>query len=53
MILPGIRTQAHIIDVCLHLSPTGNQFLYKGSASQDIPLSTTRRMESTFFVRQK
>ena len=36
MILLGISTQAHVIDVCLHLSPAGNQFLYKGSASQDI-----------------
>ena len=32
----GVSTQAHVIDVCLHLSPTGNQFLYKGSASQDL-----------------
>ena len=36
MILLGIRTQAHVIDVCLHLSLAGNQFLHKGSASQDI-----------------
>ena len=36
MILLGISTKAHVIDVCLNLSPVGNQFLYKGSASQDI-----------------
>ena len=36
MILLGISTQAHVTDVHLHLSPTGNQFLYKGSASQDM-----------------
>ena len=36
MILLGISNQAHFVDVCLHFSPTGNQFLYKGSASQDI-----------------
>ena len=36
MILLGISTQAHVIDVCLHLSPAGNQFLCKGSVSQDI-----------------
>ena len=36
MILLGISTQAHVMDVGLHLSPPRNQFLYKGSASQDI-----------------
>ena len=36
MILVGISTQAHVIDVCLHLSPVGNQFPYKASVSQDI-----------------
>ena len=36
MILLGISTQPHVVDVCLHLSPAGNQFLHKGSASQDI-----------------
>ena len=30
MILLGIRTQAHVIDVCSHLTPAGSQFLYKG-----------------------
>ena len=35
MILLGISTQGHIIDVCLHLRPAGNQFLYKASGSQD------------------
>ena len=36
MILLGIGTQAHVIDVCFHLSPAGNQLLYKESASQDL-----------------
>ena len=36
MILLGISIQAQVIDVCLYLGPAGNQFLYKGSASQDI-----------------
>ena len=36
MILLGISIQANVIDVCLHISPAGNQFLYKGVASQDI-----------------
>ena len=36
MILLGISTQAHVVDVCLHFSPAGNQFLNKGSVSQDI-----------------
>ena len=36
VIFLGISTQAHVIRVCLHLSRMGNQFLYKGSASQDI-----------------
>ena len=36
MIVLGISIQAHVIDVCLRLSPAGTQFLYKGSASQDI-----------------
>ena len=35
MILLGMSTQAHVIDLCLHLSSPGNQFLYKGPASQD------------------
>ena len=30
MIPLGISTQAHVIDVCLHLSRAGNGFLYKG-----------------------
>ena len=36
MILLGISTQAHVVDVGLHRSPAGNQLLHKGSASQDI-----------------
>ena len=36
MILLGISTQAHVVDVCLHLSLAGNHFLHKGSASQDV-----------------
>ena len=36
MILLGISTLAHIIHVCLHLSPMGNESLPKGSASHDI-----------------
>ena len=36
MILLGIITQAQVIDVRPHLRPVGNQFLYKGSASQYI-----------------
>ena len=35
MILQSIMPQAHVLHVSLHLSPTGNQFLHKGSASQD------------------
>ena len=30
MISLGVTIQAHVIDVCLHLSPGGKQFLYKG-----------------------
>ena len=36
MIILGISTQADVTDVWLHLSPAGSQFLYEGSASQDI-----------------
>ena len=36
MILMGFSTQAHIIDVSLHFSPAGNQFLHQGSLPQDI-----------------
>ena len=36
MMLSGIDTQAHVVDVCLHLSPAGNQFLHKGYAHRDI-----------------
>ena len=36
MILLRISTQTHVINACLHLSPAGNQFLHRGSASQDI-----------------
>ena len=36
MILLGISTQVQVIDVRDRLSPAGNQFLYKGSAFQDI-----------------
>ena len=36
MRLLGITTQAHVLDVCPHLSSAGNQFLHKGSASQNI-----------------
>ena len=36
MILLGISTQAHVINVGNHLSPAENQFPHKGSASQDI-----------------
>ena len=36
MILLGISTQAQVIDVCPDLSPARNQFLHKGTASQDI-----------------
>ena len=32
----GPRAQADVLHVCLHPSPAGNQFLYKGSASQEI-----------------
>ena len=36
MSLVGISPRAHVADVCLPLSPAPNQFLYMGSASQDI-----------------
>ena len=36
MILLGISTQAHVLNVSLHFGPGGDQFLNKGSASQDI-----------------
>ena len=37
MVLLGIGTQAHVIDVGLHLSPSRNQLLYKRPAPQYIP----------------
>ena len=36
MVLLCITTQANVVDMCLHFSLAENQFLYKGSASQDI-----------------
>ena len=39
MLLLGISTKAHIIDVCLPFRPAGNQFLNRGSISQDIYLA--------------
>ena len=34
MVLFGISTQTHVIDVGLHFCPSGNQLLYKRSAPQ-------------------
>ena len=36
MILLRNSTQTHVVGVCVHFSPTRNQFLYKASASEDI-----------------
>ena len=36
MILLGITTQAHIVDVLFKFSSAGNQFLYKGSALKPV-----------------
>ena len=34
MVLLGIGTQTHVIDVGLHFCPLGNQLLYKRSTPQ-------------------
>ena len=45
MVLLGIGTQTHIIDVGLYLCPSGNQLLYKRSASQYVQNFVHRFLE--------